>query len=271
MKKFNKIHSIEHNLFIEWMEWLRVLHPEHGFMYDGIICKEEWDNTENHILFILKDYNEKGTRKPLNVININDANDIKNNIFNLRYHLQHSVNNPEKWRTWNNIARWTYGLLKSSLDYFPPFSSVNNQGDTKHRSSNLKKVAIIDVKKKPGKKSCNKKELSQYFKDYPESYSFLAKQIALYGKLDFVICCGDGLYDIFKEIVNHELIKEQFTPIVSNNDYMITQNRTIVINFIHPLLLQKKYNKEKAYNRLMEIVQKALNKLYVNPNVEKIE
>lgn len=152
--------------------------------------------------------------------------------------------------------------MNSSLGAYPPFSEADCQGDAKHRSPNLKRVAVVDVKKKPGNASCSKSDLYKYFDEYPESYSYLARQISLYGKLDFIVCCGDGLFDIFKIILGNVLLKEQYRPYaISKDDYLITRNGTIIIKYIHPLLLNKNHHKQDAYIKLMETAQKALKDL----------
>lgn len=253
--------SVEHDLFMEWMKWLQVNRPDHGFMYDGIVCKANWDPARKHILLILKDYNEKGKRETLQPLDLDSENERKK-LFNLRSHLRWNIGKPRKWRTWDNAARWVYGLLNSEIGKYPSFDEADRQGDHKHRTVNLRKVAVVDVKKSPGKSSCNKSQLKRYFKENSESYSFLSRQIALYGKLDIIICCGDGLFDIFKEIAQKEPLKSSVRPFISETtDYLITQEGTIVVNFIHPLLLQKGINKEKAYNSLMKTVQSALKEI----------
>ena len=79
--------SIEHNLFIEWMNWLKINHPSHGFTYDGVICRESWIDAKKHILFLLKDVN-----------NVSDS-------FNLRYYILNGICSADKWRTWDNGTR----------------------------------------------------------------------------------------------------------------------------------------------------------------------
>ncbi len=83
-------------------------------MYDGIVSQEEWNLAPKHILFILKDYNEKGKRKSF--------------WFDLRSYLRQSISEPDKWRTWDNVARWTFGLLHSEYGKYPSFSEANRQG-----------------------------------------------------------------------------------------------------------------------------------------------
>lgn len=254
-------HRIEHNLFIEWMKWLQVNHPEHGFTYDGIVSPKDWNEAPKRILLLLKDYNQKSKEKPFIELNLDDEKD-RATFPNVRSHILWGIKSPDQWRTWDNAARWVYGLMHLTPDYYPSFSEADQQGDARHRSNNLKKVAVIDVKKKPGRSSCSISQLNKYFQKYPESYSFLAREISLYGKLDFVICCGDGLFDIFKTIAKQEALKLQIFPSVyEDKDYMICLNGTIVINFIHPLFLKKGLHKDKEYKRLMVIAQKALSEL----------
>ncbi len=253
--------SIEHDLFIEWMKWLQVNHPEHGFTYDGIISPKDWNAAPKRILLLLKDYNQKSKEKPFIELNLDDEKD-RATLPNVRSHILWGIKSLDQWRTWDNAARWVYGLMHLTTDYYPSFSEADKQGDAKHRSDNLKKVAVIDVKKKPGKSSCNLSKLKRYFKEYPESYNFLARQIELYGKLDFVICCGDGLFDIFKKLAKQDLLSTQLLPYLhEDKDHLICSNGTIVINFIHPLLLKQGLYKDKVYTLLMEIAQKALSRL----------
>lgn len=254
-------HRIEHSLFIEWMKWLQVNHPEHGFTYDGIVSPEDWNAAPKRILLLLKDYNQKSKERPFIELNLDDEKD-RATLPNVRRHILWGIKSPDQWRTWDNAARWVYGLMHLSTEHYPSFSEADQQGDANHRSKNLKKVAVIDVKKKPGRSSCKLSQLNRYFKDYPESYIFLSRQIALYGKLDFVICCGEGLFDIFKSIAKQDTLTSQFLPyIYEDKDYLICSNGTIVINFIHPLLLKRGLHKDKVYKHLMEIAQKALSRL----------
>lgn len=248
--------SIEHDLFEEWMGLLQAKHPEHSFMFDGIVCQEEWDKADKHILLVLKDYNEK--KKPITLDKINIENPV--GIFNLRKHLRVGIGSDNKngWKVWDNAARWVYGLSRLTIDDYPSFEKANPQGDSDHRSSNLKKVAVIDVKKKPGTSSCNKAKLIKFFKEYPENILFTARQIALYGQLDYIICCGSGVFDIFKKIVKSDVLKDKYNIVVKTSDYLVTENGTVIVNYIHPLLLGKGMGKKDAYLILMKLVQKIL-------------
>ena len=256
--KKKEMASLEHDLFIEWMSWLKVNDPKHGFMYDGIVCQEDWNMAKKHILFVLKDYNSSGHIVPLDKINLENRDDIRTNIFNLRYYLQKGINDPSRWRVWDNVARWSYGLLNLNIDYYPPFKDVDEQGDKQHRSNNLKRVAVLDIKKGPGSSSCNIHQLNRYLQKHPESLVYSSRQLELYGKLDYVICCGDGVFDAFMQVKDQRFTREQYEIASSKTNYCLTNSGTIIIRYTHPLLLQKNYNKENAYNNLMKIAQGAL-------------
>ena len=147
--------SIEHDLFIEWMKWLQSHSPSHKFTYDGVVCIEEWQATPTKVLLVLKDYNDSSQTNrhwPLNKFNLEDREAVKANVPNLRYHLANFISDTKNWRTWNNAARWVYGLLNTRLGYYPPFTEVNIPKATLHTALQLcEKVAVLDLKKSPGR------------------------------------------------------------------------------------------------------------------------
>lgn len=254
--------SIEHDLFIEWMKWLQSHFPSHKFTYDGIVCVEEWQTTPTKILLVLKDYNDSSQSDrhlPLDKFNMEDREAVKANVPNLRYHLANNISSKRNWRTWNNAARWVYGLLNTRLGYFPSFTEVNPQGNYRHRTTNMRKVAVLDLKKSPGRSSCNKSMLDTYFDLHPEAYSFLARQISLYGYLDFIVCCGDGVFDHLMQIMQNDIFqKSHYVVMYKGKNYVITVSGTIIIDYRHPLLLHKGVSSKLAYTQLMDIVQSAL-------------
>lgn len=263
--------SVEHYLFIEWMKWLQKNDPSHKFTYDGIIDMDSWSATPTKILLLLKDYNDTRSANKhhsLNQVDIDDREAIKTNVPNLRYHLANNIAKKKNWRTWNNAARWVYGLLNSSLGDYPPFSKAGAQGNSLNRELNMRKVAVVDIKKKPGTSSCTRRALDAYFAKHPEAYTFLARQISLYGCVNFIICCGDGIFDHCLRIIQDDKLRQKGYDIKipagrTAGRYVITEGDTIIINYRHPLLLQKDVSAESAYYELMDIVQNAL-KLKLN-------
>ena len=254
--------AIEHDLFIEWMKWLQKNSPLHKFTYDGIVSMEDWLLTPTKILLVLKDYNDTCHAEDhlsLDQFDIDDREAIKSNIPNLRYHLAHSIADKRNWRTWNNAARWIYGLLNSTLGNYPPYSEASSKGDSRHRTVFMKKVAVLDLKKQPGKSACSRKMLDDYFAKHHESYSFLARQISLYGHLDYIVCCGDGILAHFLHVLGIHIHKSSENKIVYKGEkFFLTVGGTLIIDYRHPLLLQKGVSAKEAYISLMKIVQTAL-------------
>ena len=204
--------AIEHDLFIEWMKWLQSNFPSHMFTYDGIVSINDWMATPTKVLLVLKDYNDtcrSGRYLPLNQFNIRDRESIKANVPNLHYHLANSISQKKNWRTWNNAARWVYGLLNSDFGKDPPYTEARKAGDVRNRTANMKKVDVLDLKKQPGTASCSKQMLDDYFKNHQEAYSFLARQVSLYGHLDFVICCDDDIIDHYLRVMKTDILKSQ--------------------------------------------------------------
>lgn len=265
--------SIEHNLFIEWMKWLQTHSPSHKFTYDGIVCLEEWQATPIKVLLVLKDYNDSSQADrhlPLDKFNLEDREAVKANVPNLRYHLANSISNKRNWRTWSNAARWVYGLFNTRLGYYPPFTEANPHGNYRLRTTNMRKVAVLDLKKSPGRSSCKKSMLDTYFDQHPEAYSFLARQISLYGHLNYIVCCGDGVFDHFLQIMQNPLFQNSHYVVKhKGKNYLITESGIIIINYRHPLLLQKGVSSKLAYTQLMDIVQSALKERANKMNISQ--
>ena len=73
-----------------------------------------------------------------------------------------------------------------------------------------------------------------------------------------MICCGDGVFDAFMQVKDQRFTREKYEIVSSKTNYCLTKAGTIIVRYTHPLLLQKNYNKENAYNNLMKIAQGAL-------------
>ena len=123
----------------------------------------------------------------------------------------------------------------------------------------MKKVAVLDMKKQPGKSACSRKMLDDYFVKHEESYSFLARQISLYGHLDYIVCCGDAILKHFLHVLEiHALQNPENKIVYKGKKFLMTAGGTLIIDYRHPLLLQKGVSAKEAYISLMEIVQTAL-------------
>lgn len=157
-------------------------HLKSKIVNDGIVNEKIWDETFPKIVFILKETNEhdssltKLLNKPFFTIDDKIITDESRRIKDLR-------------PTWFNIARWTYGLTnlyknKEEINW----KNLNSNDDwyKKDWLDELKKVAVINIKKTPGKAIADNKELIKAI----EGYGHLTwKQIKNY-KPNIVIFCG---------------------------------------------------------------------------------
>lgn len=245
-----KSHSIEHCLFNDWQKEFKEKYPEHGFVVDGIIdtTLAKWNAAPRKILFLMKDAH-------------NDEHE-----YNLRYFITHFVDKKNQWYTWANAARWAYGLMNSTQHGYPSFEDADFFGKSGHRAEILSRIAIVEMKKSTGGSSLSRYALNEYFEQYPECLTFTARQIALYGAVDFILCCGDGVFDVFHRMtklpskpMNARIMAQRYY-VASNRErcpYYFTDNGAIVIDYKHPNL--RGNDKRGAYIRLMNIAKDAIN------------
>jgi len=204
-----KIKNNENDLFKKWKE------KRPNLITDGIVNLDTYLDNPIKVIYILK-----------------EVNGGKN------WDLREFLRNGARWRTWNNIVRWQFGIeTENSIEHFSKISYVNN--DT--RKKYLSRLAVINLKKEPGGGNSNMSEIWNYSwndKDY------LKEQIELY-KPDVVICCGTG--EIVKE---HKLINGIiYWNSTTNGINYSTNEKTIVIDYFHPQ--QYRIKKKKLYDDLI--------------------
>ena len=160
------------NLFNEWQQKTGLSIEDKTFSPDGIVNPEVWQNEATKTLFVLKETNRWC--------------DIREYVVRKR-----ADGKAPKWQTWYNIARWTYLLRHHhDLSYNEMWQRVEhiNEG---MRINNLNRIALINVKKRPGGKATSTDEMIAEFER--NNREFLPHEIALLGHLDYIICCGKGV------------------------------------------------------------------------------
>lgn len=218
-----------HDLFNEWQQDTGMSIKLKTFSPDGIVNSDIWFNEANKtkILFILKETN--------NWCNICDYVCKKKKD---GHHI--------KWQTWYNLTRWTY-LLRHIHDqtYDEMWKRVKDIDEGK-RIYNMERVALVNIKKEPGGRSTNTDELIEAFKRYNQSY--LLREIALFGHLDYIVCCGKG--------VAH-CLSRCYGGLDWKNKHTIAQTPegTIVIDFVHPQSREKKKDLfKRLYDRISPMI-----------------
>ncbi|MBQ9677780.1 MAG: hypothetical protein IJV44_06555 [Prevotella sp.] len=212
------IRAEENKLFQKWIDNTHV----EDFVFDGVVNPSEWYEMPIRIVFLLKETN--GFRDDLRVF----------------------LDSGGRWMTWNNVARWTYALRQMYIkDVNPQWESVNRINKEK-RKYNLRKVAVINVKKQMGGTTTNTVKLIEIFRKYNKE--FFVEQLNMLGHIDFLICCGKGVATCVEESVNEELLWKRIRSGVRR---ATTLKGTVVVDFFHP---QSRYRSKELFLLFCEAV-----------------
>lgn len=173
------------------------------FIKDGVICHEEY--SEPHVLFIMRDMNTGAE-------------------VDLREELRQWGSG---WKTWNNAARWAHALLTGDNIYPHEID----------RCAEMRKVAVINIKKEAGGSRAFKKELQEAAAQYG---TYTLREIELCDP-KIIICGGFGNATILKDYIFKDLAGEWLEIYSDEFDctwwyYFATINgrQVPVINFCHP-------------------------------------
>tara|TARA_Y100000766_G_scaffold262425_1_gene253640 strand:+ start:131 stop:766 length:636 start_codon:yes stop_codon:yes gene_type:complete len=184
---------------------------------DGVVNDMEYNRSSVKILFILKEVNGWPNGD-----------------------LRELLNRAEKWRTWNNISRWNYGVQS----YFKTGKfDFKNKITKKDRKEILKNIAVINLKKASGGSSSNMGEIRQHALEDKE---LLKEQVNLYTP-DLVICCGTG--NIIPQLNLFE--KSKYTKSSEGVVYSNNSN-PLIINYLHPQCMK---GKRELFDTLMNCIK----------------
>lgn len=218
----------EQCLFIDWKKQRNYV----SFTYDGIFDYDTYFKQKIRILYVLKEA---------------DWQDYQGD-FQLKDYLLSEVS-PTYWKTWNNIARWTKGILEGG-DYPKKVTRAD-------KTYWLKRIAFIELKKEAGGSSSNTDEIAEYAQNDSD---YILKQIKLY-QPDLIICCGRGNGKNADLLYNHIFPKESLTewktPLTKENYNYFTVNlcdkNVPVISFVHPQMRGGHINFQRKYTAIIEI------------------
>lgn len=183
----------QNKLFDEWKK------DRSQFVSDGIVDEESYLSSKIKILYLLKE--------------VNGGNN---------WDLCEFIRNGARSQTWNNISRWTKGIL--NLDSDIPWNELETitQDDRKEL---LKPICVVNVKKSSGGNTSKRNEL--YQAAY-EDRKYIMKQIYIYDP-DIIICCGTSdiyFYTIWQYEPDWKCTKRGI--------WYVEQNNKIVVSYSHP-------------------------------------
>ena len=127
-------------------------------------------------------------------------------------------NNFGEASTFPNLIRWSNAITQANL-------GKNLNFDNQYDSSDINRIAVVNIKKSSGKKESNGKDLTKYVSS---DWDLLEKQIVSL-KPDFIVCCGT--FDLIKSRI-------QFTKDEHGCRYnkikWLAHHKPYIINFVHP-------------------------------------
>lgn len=194
----------EKQLFKEWAE------KRKGFSPDGIIDETYYFESKPKLLFLMKEVNsEKG------------------------FDLKQFVKNGGRARSWNNIARWIFGIRNLSKEL--KWTELKKIKTDEQRKQLFKSICIMNLKKSPGSSTTVNKELSKIAEEDKE---FLNRQIQIYlndlaTRPDLIIACGSVTSDTFNALVTIQNASEWKTTSRGIWYYEYEKNR-FFIDYSHP-------------------------------------
>ncbi len=194
-------------LFIKWQQ---AFHFD-AFISDGIV--EEASYADPHILFVLRDMNCRNQR-------------------DLCADLRHDGSG---WKTWSNIGRWTTALLDGDGTYPMDMS-------TSKRVAQLKRIAVMNVKKEGGGHRAVSSELETSVHDQA---SLIRQEISMCTP-KLIVCCGlssgsfKGNAVLLKEYVfDHSSEWMTFDSVLEGRSWWyyyaeLNGHQVPVVSFCHP-------------------------------------
>lgn len=173
---------------------------EHPIVTDGIVDENQYLSSKYKILYVMKE------------VNGGEVCDLRKFLYK-----------GGRWQTWDNVARWTQGILNLDKEYSWKELLKDNE---KRRETYLKKIGSINLKKTGGGYTSVDKEISKAAR---ENREILKNQVNIYNP-DIIICCGTAR-DFVKSALDPKEIKWTMTQ--RGVEYTKYKEK-IILSFAHP-------------------------------------
>lgn len=184
----------ENALFNVWKNTIE------GFIPDGIVNEKSYLASSPKVLYLLKE------------VNGGENWSLKDYLI--------AGGRPQ---TWDNIARWQYGI--QHLDNDIEWKELDNCSSD-WRKENLESICVVNIKKQSGSYECNYNTLIDAA---IRNRDFLKRQIDMYHP-DIVICCGTSniYFEYIYEIPNPDW------KMSKRGIWYVKENNRIVVSYLHP-------------------------------------
>lgn len=212
-----------------------------GFVEDGIVDPQSWEEAKVKCLFLLKE--------PVGKLNEH---------FSLTSFVRDGAKkNVDK--TWRNVARWIYSIFNTETSH--PYNEIKAIGNTaQSRKEYLKYITVVNLKKQSGGSVTSTVDLKgQFEKHYAK---WLPQQLCIYDNTDVIICCGKGVMEClisvfdktFDETYNESNWHWYKYPggYKANIHYYQFQNGLIIIDFYHPAARIPNEKKNNVFKNMIK-------------------
>lgn len=154
--------------------------------------------------------------------------------------------------TWNNISRWTAGLVFGKK--FDDVKSINKADRIKY----LAPIAAINLKKTPGSASSDCKVIRQFARD---DKAYIIDELKAVDP-EIIICCGTG--DIFiEEILDKK--SSDFEKVKDNDNlFYYWHNDKLIVKYRHPQWRRK--TSKYLFENLVPYINKIIDDKIASPN-----
>lgn len=187
-----------------------------NFVYDGILCKEKWEDESPKIMFLLKESADHFTRISESEIDVRKGN---GNHF------------------WWNICYWKYVVKSLSQNIVPYFINADELPESKNQYK-LDSISYVNIKKQcDNKTKSDDREILRYAINDKD---FLKEQIDLINPS--VVFCSNITFKCYETIYNKLN--------TSINDLYFLHNGRLIIKFYHPSYFQIKGGRERLFEIL---------------------
>ena len=210
----------QQKLFSEWKSSC----PNERIIADGIVSESSYNTAKYKILFLLKEVNGWGSEAT----------------------LCDFLAGGGMGQTWNNVVRWTKGILSLDADMrkdtpWKEIADITNQD----RKDQLQKICVINIKKTPGGPSAIAEELTSYVDNNKER---LHKQLDICNP-DIIICCGTASH--YKRLMGTDIRWDM----TSRGIPYVKEPQRLVVDYYHP---QARMSSALLYYALIDAIREII-------------
>lgn len=193
------LREAEEQLFAEWKTKHNAFYP------DGVVDEAAWQASKPKILLLLKEVNDPDGQG---------------------WDLRQFLSKTNRQDTWDSVTRWIRAIRALPAEL--PWREVKRVRP-EHRREQLCSVAVMNLKKTPGRAVTNVRKFRKIVED---DHLFLQRQFSLYDA-DLVICCGSEVTRAFYDWIGPEHAKK-WKRTRRGIEYLEHAPGKHVIDFSHP-------------------------------------